>query len=401
MPESQGTSQLAGRIQNPYSILQQVLILEKHLHIVSFDVPFPVNYGGACDVFYKLPALKAQGVKIHFHCFSYGRGEQPILNQYCESVNYYHRTMGHKGFSAKLPYIVSSRINEDLFQNLLKDDYPIFMEGVHCTYLLNDNRFNNRKCFVRLHNVEYRYYQQLCRSSSSPFKKAYYWNESRMLKTYEKQIAQKATFWGVKEADNDVYRKEFGCTNIEELPLYLPNWEVKCQEGMGSYCFYHGDLGIDANEKAAIWLLKKVFKDLEIPLVLAGKNPSQELTDLAHENNYTCLVPNPSEKEMQDMITKAHIHLIPSYIDTGMKVKLLNTLYNGRHIVVNEATVAGTGLEPACHIGTTANAFKDLIAQLYHQPFTQEEITLRKKLLDGRFSNEKNAIKQIGWIWGN
>jgi len=375
--------------------------LEKHLHILSFDVPYPVNYGGACDVFYKLEALHNLGVKIHFHCFSYGRGEQPVLNQYCTSVNYYQRRMGHKGFSATLPYIVSSRINEALFRNLLRDDHPILMEGVHCTYLLNDARFRNRRCFVRLHNVEHHYYRELFRNSSALIRKAYYWNESRLLQSYEQQIASKAFFWGVKEADTEVYRREFGCRNITELPLFIPHWKLECQEGMGSYCFYHGDLNVDANEKAAIWLLEKVFSELEIPLVLAGKNPSKKLIERAHANNYTCLVANPSEKEMQDMIAKAHIHLVPSYIHTGMKVKLLNALFNGRHCVVNQATIEGTGLEAACHMAETAGDFRELIAQLYHQPFLVKEVTLRKELLLNRFNNESNALRLINRIWGN
>ncbi len=374
--------------------------MEKHLHIISFDVPYPTNYGGANDVFYKLPAFQAQGIKVHFHCFDYGRGEQAILNQYCESVHYYQRTQGHKGFSSKLPYIVSSRINETLYQNLLQDSHPIFMEGVHCTYLLQDDRFKHRPCFVRLHNVEYQYYEDLYKNARSLFKKAYYWNESRLLKKYEAGLVDKATFWGVKEADNDVYRNEFGCRNIEELSLYIPDWTVSGQEGIGSYCLYHGDLSIEANEKAAIWLLEKVFNKLEIPFVIAGKNPSEKLKTIAYASNYACVVGNPSEKEMQDMIAKAHIHLLPSYIHTGMKMKLLNALYNGRHVVVNEATIADSGLEPLCHVGTTANAFRDLVAQLYHQPFTEDEIRLRKKILLPRFNNEANAKKQVGWIWG-
>ena len=39
--------------------------MEKHLHIISFDVPYPANYGGVIDVFYKLKALHAEGIKIH------------------------------------------------------------------------------------------------------------------------------------------------------------------------------------------------------------------------------------------------------------------------------------------------------------------------------------------------
>ena len=56
---------------------------EQRLHIVSFDVPFPPNYGGVVDVFYKIRALHKLGVKIHLHCFEYGRGEQKELDKYC------------------------------------------------------------------------------------------------------------------------------------------------------------------------------------------------------------------------------------------------------------------------------------------------------------------------------
>ncbi len=225
--------------------------------------------------------------------------------------------------------------------------------------------------------------------------------ESRLLYAYEKKIAKKAVFWGVTEKDDEVYRKILGCNSIEHLSLYLPpDWTVRGSEGMGNYCLYHGDLSIDANEKAAIWLLKKVFNQLKVPFVIAGKNPSEKLAKLAHQNDYSCLVANPSEKEMQDIIAKAHINVLPSYTHTGIKLKLVNALFNGRHCVVNKATVDGSGLEPACYTGANANAFREIIAQLYHQPFTAEEIELRKRLLAGMFNNEANARKQVGWIWG-
>ncbi len=374
--------------------------MEKHLHIISFNVPYPADYGGIIDVFYKIQALKAAGIKIHLHCFEYGRGKQDALLQYCESVDYYERNMGHKGISNTLPYIVSSRKSEALIQNLLKDNYPIFMEGVHCTYPMFDIRLAHRKFFVRLHNVEYKYYADLCKHTSSLIKKIYFWMESRLLKSYEKKLISKAVFWGTTDMDDTIYQKELGCKEIECLPLFIPDWQVKASEGIGSYCLYHGDLGVDANEKSAIWLLKNVFAHLKIPFVIAGKNPSEKLAKMAHENNHTCLVANPSNIEMQDMISKAHINVLPSYTQTGMKVKLLNALFNGRHCLVNDATVAGSDLESACHIGTTAEAFRQIIAQLYHQPFAPEEIKLRKLLLEDRFNNLSNAKKQVGWIWG-
>ena len=374
--------------------------MEKHLHIITYTVPYPANYGALIDIFYKLIALHAEGIHIHLHCFSDSRDEHSELSKYCATIQYYERYMGHKGISNTLPYVVASRKNELLVQNLLKDNYPIFMEGVQSTSLLLDERFTNRRCFVRVHTVSSQYYFDLFKNVHSPLKKMYYWMESRLVKSYEKKIANRSNFWGTTEKDCSVYQKVIGCKNIELLPFFLPDWQVQCQEGMGSYCLYHADLSDDANDLAATWLLEKVFRKIKVPLVITGKNPSQKLLALAHEQSHTCLVPNPSEKEMQDMITRAHINLAPTLTTTGMRVKLINALFHGRHCVVNESAVMGTGLESACHIGSTPNAFQEIIVQLYHQPFTTDEIALRKHLLTGMFNNEINAKKQVKWIWG-
>jgi hypothetical protein len=156
---------------------------------------------------------------------------------------------------------------------------------------------------------------------------------------------------------------------------------------------------VEENETAAIWLLRKVFKTIEIPLVIAGKNPSHYLHNLIHKNNNACIVADPSEAVMQDMIQKAHIHILPSFNATGIKLKLLNALFNGRHCVVNKAMVEGTSLEALCHISTSASSMKNLIEQLYHQKFTEEEIDLRRHILHKEYNNEANAKQQVKWIW--
>ncbi len=370
------------------------------MHIVCLNVPYPVNYGGVYDLFYKLPALQSQGVKIHLHCFDYGRGEQPELNKYCASVNYYPRQLKQKSVGSNLPYIVASRRNNQLLENLLKDEYPVLMEGIHCTYPLNDLRFSNRKMYVRIHNVEFQYYRHLFSCSALNFKKIYYWFESNLLKKYELKVANTATaLWGVTQKDVETYRNIFHCKTIDYLSLYLPDWKVTCKEGRGIYCLYHGNLEVEENEKAAKWLIKNVFKNLNIPFVIAGKNPSASLQKLAHKQPDTCLVANPKEAEMQDMITKAHLHILPSFNATGIKLKLLNALFNGRHCVVNDAMVEGTGLESLCHISNTISGLRQLTKQLYFQPFTEEEIELRKNILSSQYNNEANAKQQLKWIW--
>src|SRR5215471_10822182 len=116
----------------------------------------------------RIMVLKKLGVRIHLHYFCYNeRGTPNELNQYCESINVYERETGHKGFSFHLPYIISSRNNENLLSNLQKDDHPILLEGVHCTGILAHMDISNRRIVVRMHNEESVYYKELARSEKS------------------------------------------------------------------------------------------------------------------------------------------------------------------------------------------------------------------------------------------
>ncbi|HYM94960.1 MAG TPA: mannosyltransferase, partial [Chitinophagaceae bacterium] len=226
-------------------------------------------------------------------------------------------------------------------------------------------------------------------------------NESRLLKKYNCKLSNTITYACVSEKDIQLLRKEYHLQNVFFIPTF-PAWQtVKGNEGIGNFCLYHGNLSVPENEKAATWLLQKVFTQIKIPLVIAGKKPSKKLEKQAHFCQHTCLVANPSETEMNDLVRKAHIHVLPCFNKniTGIHLKLLHVLFEGRHCIVNDPMVEGTGLEAACHVGTNANAFASIITQLYHQPFTPEEIQLRKRLLGDTYNNEINTRRLIQYLW--
>lgn len=373
--------------------------LERHLHIVCLDVPYPVNHGGMFDLFYKIVALHKLGIKIHLHCFEYGRGRQQELNKYCVDVIYYKRRRGIKSLSFRLPYIVNSRKNDELLHNLLKDEHPVLLEGIHCTYFLYQNKLLHKKVFIRLHNAEFKYYEQLARSATGIFKKIYFLHEGWLLKKYEQKISSKATVIAVTSHDVEIYKKEFGAHDIKYLPVFLPYNSVKAEEGTGSYCLYHGNLEIAENEKAVKWLLKKVFRDLPVPLIIAGKNPSKSLYRAARKNNNTCLVANPGAREMEELISKAHINILPSFNATGIKIKLLNALFNGRHCIVNTAAVEGTNLDHLCCVAADSHSFIKNIMRLQKQDFLDDDRLLRAEELLQEYDNEQNAGKLIQWIY--
>ena len=372
---------------------------DRTLHIICHDVPWPANYGGVVDLFYKIKTLHEEGIKIKLHCFHYGRGKQDELNKYCEAVYYYKRYRGLKAFSVTQPYIVKSRANPLLLENLLKDEDPVIMEGIHCTAFLKQLLANGRKVILRLHNVEFLYYSRLFQSEKNLFTKLYFLNESIFLKQYEQRLPTELPIIAVSNNDAMFYREQLDKKSTGYLPVFIPFSTVNGLEGVGTYCLYHGNLSVAENEKAVLWLLNKVFSLAKVPFIIAGKDPSKKLVRKVENNKNVTLVSNPSEKELNDLIANAQVNVLPSFNSTGIKLKLINALYNGRHCVVNEEGVRGSGLEDACHIGITSNAIASIIIQLFHHPFSEEEINLRKRLLGQIFNNRQNAERLIQLIW--
>lgn len=371
----------------------------KKLHIICHDIPYPPDYGGAMDLFYKIKALSEAGVSIILHCFQYRRQPDKALEEYCDKVYYYPRATGWKSVTWKTPYIVQSRKVPELLSRLQEDNFPVFMEGIHCTGFLGDLLQSGRKVFLRAHNVESVYYRELAKCGHSFWKKVYYRVESWLLHRYERNLPADLPILCISEADASWFRDKYGKKNVQVLPAFISCQEVTAEEGMGSFCLYHGNLEVAENEKAALWLLEQVFTKIRLPFVVAGRNPSRRLKTVAHLAQHTCLVADPSDKELRDLIGKAHINILPSFNKTGVKLKVVQALCHGKHCLVNDPAVMGTGMEEACHIGNTADAMASIVAQLYHLPFAGEEVRLRNRILGDHFNNEKNAKLLIQQIW--
>jgi hypothetical protein len=119
------------------------------VHIVSFNVPYPPDYGGIMDVFYKIAALRRQGVGVILHCFFYGRSRSRTLERECLRVHYYRRELNLFHLFSREPFIVVSRKNDQLLKNLMADNHPVIFEGLHTPHFLGHPAFAERITMVR------------------------------------------------------------------------------------------------------------------------------------------------------------------------------------------------------------------------------------------------------------
>jgi hypothetical protein len=368
-----------------------------NLHIITLNVPYPPDYGGMIDTFYRIRALHDIGVRIHLHCFEYGRPHSNELESLCAATDYYPRTTGFLWQLSLIPYIVLSRNSDRLLKNLNKDDYPILFDGLHTTLHLDHHLLAGRKKFVRLHNIEHKYYRSIADDEPGLIKRIYYLLESAKLKRYEKVLGQADYILPISDGDQEYFGKHYN--NSVLLAPFHPFPILKSLPGTGEFILYHGDMSVNENSAIADLLITEVFSKISFKCIIAGKDPPEFLSTHASGYRNIMVVANPDNKQMDKLVEEAHIHILPALASNGFKLKLLVALYGGRHIIANRAACENASVKDLCHISDSWEEMISKIDLLMKEPFTEEMISERQNLLSEQFDVRKNAKKLSGLIF--
>jgi hypothetical protein len=373
--------------------------MNRTLNIVAFNIPWPANYGGVIDVYFKLKALHDCGIKIILHCFEYGRPRAAELERVCEEVHYYRRRTGIRSNLTWLPYNVYSRKDPALIDRLLKNDHPILFEGLHSCYYLKDVRLKNRFKIFRECNIEHDYYREIALAERGLVRKWFHRIESKRFEWYQKQVACADLMVAVSGTDAEYLRRTFPGRRVEFVPCFHGNSRITALPGQSDFLLYHGKLSVKENEKAALYLMENVFGELPCRCIVAGMSPSGVLEKAAARHPNITLEANPSLARIGELIREAQVNVLVTFQGTGLKLKLLNSLFAGRHVAVNSLMLTGSGLEPVCHVADTPEQMIRLCRELLHKPFSPDELQSREACLFPFFSDKYQAEKLIEMIF--
>jgi hypothetical protein len=221
--------------------------------------------------------------------------------------------------------------------------------------------------------------------------KAFHYIEAWRFKRYEAVLSHADVLLGISLTDTEYLRKQFPNKRVEFIPAFHANEGITALSGQSDFILYHAKLSVFENEEVALFLIKEVFSKLTCPCVLAGMNPSNRIQKAVKAYPHITLEANPSAKRMDYLIHEAQIHLLITFQPTGLKLKLLNSLFAGRHIVVNSLMLTGSGLDPLCHIAETPEEMIATCNQLINEAFTEEDIHQRENFLIPAYSTLHQA----------
>jgi glycosyltransferase involved in cell wall biosynthesis len=111
------------------------------------------------------------------------------------------------------------------------------------------------------------------------------------------------------------------------------------------------------------------------------------------------VISNPDNEQMENLIVNAQINLLPALTTNGFKLKLIMALYAGRHLLVNSVIAEYSSIKNLCHV---ADSFEEMINKVHclmAEPFTEEIILERQRVLSENFDVRNNAEKLVELIF--
>lgn len=255
----------------------------------------------------------------------------------------------------------------------------------------------NRFKIVRTHNIEHHYYQNLANVEKDLFKKYYFLSEVGKLQRFERTLCNAQLVAAISKADTEYLDSKY--PNVHQISAFHPNDKVEIAEGIGKFCLYHGSLEIGENNEAALHLVRNIFSTIDVPLIIAGNKPSQELKAEVAKHFNVEIRSGLNTKDIHQLIKDAQINVLPTFQATGIKLKLLAALYMGRHCLVNSFMVENTGLESLCRVEDTDKRFIQAVQTLFTEEFNGNGRERRAEILNERFCNTVNAKKLYSLIF--
>jgi len=267
------------------------------------------------------------------------------------------------------------------------------------------------KIILHEHNCEYLIWKRYADIEKSIPKKMALLNQAYRIKKYEQEICKKANI--ILAAPNDIdelvnigaARNKFYDTYHlgDDTLLSEPNLIFDQTEKV---LLYIGTLSWEANIDGLIWFFNDIWKKIteqhaDVKLYIVGKNPDVRLQTFAAKDNRIIL--NGFVENVEPYFQKARAFITPLRFGSGIKVKIINSLYRGIPTVTTAIGTEGLKVKDGEHIFIKDNPtdYADAINTLLTNKEIWEKLSVNSRKIANQYytwnyvlENIKKAIEQ-------
>jgi hypothetical protein len=223
-----------------------------------------------------------------------------------------------------------------------------------------------------MHNIEQDYYANLAKLELNLFRKAFFKQEAKRLKSFEPVLQKADRILAISQADANQLKARYGSVEVV-YPFHPYSPEPNPYENKG-YALYQGNLTVAENAEAVLWLLKEVWTPDAPELVIAGASPGKSIREASQALDNVRLVQNPDQTTMDRLIGEAGIHVLPGFRQAGVKLKLLAGMFSERPVITTPAMVEGLPPNHGCIVIETPEAFRQALTKSHAPSSVPEEL---------------------------
>ncbi|MDD9149639.1 glycosyltransferase family 4 protein [Sporolactobacillus sp. CQH2019] len=303
---------------------------------------------------------------------------------------------------SSLPYVVKKFYTNEMKNKIVRfqreNQYDLIYVN-HLSMMAYHNCFET-KVVLDQQNVESLIFGRFIAQTKNPLKKGLGYIEFIKLKKFEKDMLRRADrIIALSEADKQAFtrmlgrdKKEIAVISIhidEKMLQFSPPEQNKIR------LLFMGTMSWYPNKNGMLWFLENCLPRLDpkkYHLYICGAHPPKELTAYQNKQNVTV---TGYVKDMNDYIRKCDIGIVPLFIGSGQRVKIIESFAKGLPVI--STAVGAEGLvtdEDNILIADSGEEFLDAIKTLSERPDLREKIKMNARLTyENYYSNASLSEK--------
>ena len=382
--------------------------------VVSFIFPFPIDSGGARDIFSRLVILHDAGYSIDLIATVREwptDAELLIVSPLVNSIQIVRRRRGLSDLLSVSPFHCQTR--RDLRTLPLEQDYlAIILESDFVGAILDNPMLSAHYRILRVHNDEASLHRCLALGARTWRERLAFLAESLKFRFYSPALMRRCDLlWFISASEFD--RASFGQshnppgTRLQLVPKTYAPQEMMRRPLTGAGVLYVGALSVPTNMDGLLWYIENIhpemLNDPSYHFVIAGKRGMSGIDALIRAAASAPRIELQLDlPDLNPLYVRAAVFVNPIQRGAGVKVKTLDAAIQGLPVVTTPAGAEGTGFEDGVHV-LVAKSKIAFIAGLKHclkdKTFARSLVAQAQQLLlkqngPDRFLDCLNTLQQ-------
>jgi len=282
----------------------------------------------------------------------------------------------------------------------------IHLESIFCTpYLSILREYSKAKIVVRAHNVEFKIWKLLAENEANPIKKWYLNLLAKRLERYEVNMLKNVNgVVAITEEDKKDFKTLGVDTPSEVVPIGIAVYDTPSSSLDETLSLYHlGAMDWAPNVEAVVWFLNEVWPLInksvpEATAHFAGRKMPAPLLSRSNEN----LIIEGEVVDAAEFISDKNIAIIPIQSGSGIRVKIIEALANGKVVITTSLGATGIKYEDGINllIANTPIEFVEKLQLLKNEPSLIQTIGSEARKLAEKEYDLKNLSSKLIYFYG-